>query len=70
MGLGNAKIRLKNPARADMAPIEVDALADSGAVYLCIPEHVRIQLKLGELHKKETILADGTRKDRSLCRSN
>ena len=62
MGLVNAKILLKNPARADVEPIEVDALADSGAVHLCIPEHVRIQLKLDESDKKEVILADGSRK--------
>ena len=62
MALVNAKILLKNPAKADIAPIEVDALADSGAVHLCIPDHIRIQLQLDEIDKKEVILADGTRK--------
>jgi clan AA aspartic protease len=31
-------------------------------VHLCIPEHVRIQLKLEEIDQKEVTLADGSRK--------
>jgi len=62
MGLVNAKIVLKNPGKPDIAPMEVDALADSGAVHLCIPEHIQIQLKLHEIDKKEVLLADGSRK--------
>ena len=42
--------------------IEVDALVDSGAVHLCIPEHIRIQLELDEIDKKEVTLADGSKK--------
>ena len=38
------------------------ALADSGAVHLCIPEHVAIQLQLRELEQREVILADGHRR--------
>ena len=33
-----------NPTRPVLAPLEVSALADSGAVHLCIPEHLAIQL--------------------------
>jgi hypothetical protein len=40
----------------------VEALVDSGAVPLCIPEHVRIQLKLDEIDQKEVTLADGGKK--------
>jgi len=61
MGLATAKIILENPKVTALKPIEVDALADSGAVHLCIPEHVRIQLKLKEIDKKEVILADGSK---------
>jgi clan AA aspartic protease len=61
MGLATAKIILENPKNKALKPIEVDALADSGAVHLCIPEHIRIQLKLKEIDKKEVILADGTK---------
>jgi clan AA aspartic protease len=59
MGLGSAKVVLKNPRRPELEPVEVDALADSGAVHLCIPPHVQIQLALDEIQKKEVTLADG-----------
>jgi len=62
MGLITAKIKLKNPRKPEISTIEIDALVDSGAVHLCIPEHVRIQLDLEELDKKEAILADGSYK--------
>jgi clan AA aspartic protease len=63
MGLVNAKIALSNPRKPNLAPVEVaDALVDSGSVHLCIPEHIRIQLELEEIDKKEVSLADGTRK--------
>lgn len=61
MGLINAKLILKNPRIPDMSPVEVNALADTGAVHLCIPKHVQIQLKLDEIDRKEALLADGTR---------
>ena len=62
MGLVNARVTLKNPRQPNLAPIEVDALADSGSVHLCIPEHIRIQLQRDESDKKEVILAGGSRK--------
>ena len=62
MGLVNTKIELKNPREKEIKSLEVDALVDTGAVHLCIPEHVQIQLKLEEIDKKEAILADGERK--------
>ena len=42
--------------------MDVVALADSGAVHLCIPEHVQIQLKLEAIDNKEVTLADGSKK--------
>src|SRR5579863_4268376 len=62
MGLVNAKLTLKNPRKPDLQPVEVDALADTGAVHLCIPPHVQMQLDLEEIDRKETTLADGSRK--------
>nr|VFK68006.1 MAG: clan AA aspartic protease, AF_0612 family [Candidatus Kentron sp. UNK]VFK73303.1 MAG: clan AA aspartic protease, AF_0612 family [Candidatus Kentron sp. UNK] len=62
MGLTNAKIQLGNPRLPDLESVEIDALADTGAVHICIPLHIQIQLKLGEIDKKEVILADGGRK--------
>lgn len=62
MGLAYARVRLDNPRRPDLAPIEVEALADTGAVHLCIPEHVAMQLQLDEHEKREVTLADGSRR--------
>src|SRR5262245_59093866 len=62
MGLTKAKITLKNPRLPDLQPLEVDALVDSGAVHLCIPAHVQLQLGLEEVAKKGATFADGSRK--------
>ena len=62
MGLVYGKLTLKNPRKPDLQPVEVEALADTGAVHLCIPQHVQIQLELEEIDRKETTLADGSRK--------
>jgi clan AA aspartic protease len=61
MGLVNASIQLRNARNLALDPVEVEALADSGAVHLCIPEHVRLQLDLEALHNKEVTLADGSK---------
>ena len=45
MGLVFAKLVLKNPRLPRLTPVKVEALADSGAVHLCIPERVRAKLK-------------------------
>ena len=60
MGLVNAKLLLTNPKKPELEPVETEALADSGAVHLCITEHIRIQLQLDEIDKKEVTLADGS----------
>jgi clan AA aspartic protease len=62
MGLANGRVVLKNPRLPELEPLEVDALADSGALHLCIPDHVRIQLRLEAIDSKEVTLADGTRR--------
>jgi clan AA aspartic protease len=61
MGLVSAMLTLRNPRRADIAPVETDALVDTGSVYLIIPDHTRLQLALGEEGKKEVTLADGSK---------
>jgi len=62
MGLTNGKLLLKNTRKPQLTPMEVDALADSGSVFLCIPPHICVQLELEELTKKEVTLADGSSK--------
>ncbi len=64
MGLASAKITLSNPRLDSLKPIEVEALADTGAVFLCIPQHVANQLHLERRLTKEITLADGKR---ALC---
>jgi len=61
MGLVNAKLILRNPRMPELEPVEVNALADTGATHLCIPEHIRVQLHLEEIERKEAVLADGSR---------
>jgi clan AA aspartic protease len=61
MGVARAKIRLENPKRPDLKAIEVEALADTGALFLCIPETIRIQLQLEPTSQKDVPLADGRR---------
>jgi len=59
VGFVKAELILKNPRSG--TSIHVTALADSGALLMCIPQHVAIQLDLGELEKREVTLADGSR---------
>lgn len=62
MGLANGKLFPRNPRIPDLGAVETVALADSGALHLCIPEHIQIQLKLETIDNKEITLADGTKK--------
>lgn len=62
MGLVNGHLILKNPRLSELSGVEVDALVDTGAVHLCIPEHIRIQLKLEAIDEKEVTLADGSKR--------
>ena len=62
MGLVHANLVLKNPRRPELQPVEVSALADTGAINLCIPVHVQLQLGLGEIEKREVTLAGGGKK--------
>ena len=39
--------------------MKVLALVDTGALHLCLPEHIALQLKLKELEKREVTLANG-----------
>ena len=62
MGPAYCVLTLRNLRSPETDPVEVDALADTGSVYIVIPGHVRLQLALEEQGKKEITLADGSRK--------
>lgn len=59
MGVIYSHLRLANQARPDLEEIEAEALVDTGAIHLCIPEHVAMQLQLGQLSPREIKTADG-----------
>jgi len=58
MGLVYADVELSNPKNAGLKPIALKALVDTGAVTLCIPQHVAVQLALEEIEKREVTTAD------------
>lgn len=59
MGHVFTEIKLSNPSQPDLSAILVKALVDTGALMLCIPEHVAIQLKLETESEREVSVADG-----------
>ena len=59
MGHVHADIELGNPRRPDLTAVRVRALADTGALLLCIPEHVAVQLRLDTESTREVSVADG-----------
>jgi clan AA aspartic protease len=60
MGLTYSKIKLSNPRLPDLKPVELNALVDTGALMLCIPQSIAFQLELAELDKRPVTIADGT----------
>ena len=59
MGHIFTEIELSNSLEQHLASIKVNALADTGALTLCIPEHVALQLKLNTECLREVSMADG-----------
>jgi len=59
MGLVYAEIEIGNPRESNLETITVKSLVDMGALMLCIPEHIQIQLNLEEAEKREVTTADG-----------
>jgi clan AA aspartic protease len=62
MGVTRANIKLENPKRAGLKALEISTLVDSGALFLCLPEEVCLQLQLEESSQKEVTTADGRRR--------
>ena len=61
MGLIHTEVELSNPRDREFAALPVVALVDTGAITLCVPEHVAVQLSLSELEKREVTTATGNR---------
>jgi clan AA aspartic protease len=59
MGIIYADLRLANDAKPELEEINATALVDTGALHLCIPEHIALQLQLKTVEMREVILADG-----------
>jgi clan AA aspartic protease len=62
MGVSYAELTVANPMRSELSPVKCLALADTGAVHLCIPPHTALQLGLEPLEQREVTLADGSRR--------
>ena len=61
MGLIYTEIQLSNPVQPELNALKVNCLVDTGALHLCIPKHLALQLKLNALEEREVTLADGSR---------
>jgi len=61
MGIIRQQIRLANYADPDLEEVEANALVDTGALELCIPQHIANQLRLKKLQDREVTLANGDR---------
>ncbi len=62
MGQIFADITLSNPSKGELNSVDIKALVDTGALFLCIPEHISIQLKLTEFEKREVTITDGSKR--------
>ena len=54
-------LTLRNPRFPDLPPVQVEALADTGAVHLCLPASVALALRLEERDRQTVTIADGSR---------
>jgi clan AA aspartic protease len=62
VGLIYTRVTLGNARRPEISPIEVEALVDTGALHICIPKHLALQLELEEFDRRELTFADGSQK--------
>ena len=60
MGYVFADLALSNPRRTDIEPVPARALAETGAINLCIPQHLANQLQLETDSNRKVSMADGT----------
>ena len=62
MGRAFAILTLRNPRYPDLPPVEVEALADTGATFLCVPAAVAEALRLEVFDQKNTPSPVGSRR--------
>jgi clan AA aspartic protease len=60
VGITFTKVRVANPYRWDVAPVEIEFLIDTGTIYSVAPASVLEQLGLSRIDREEFTLADGT----------
>jgi len=59
MGHVHAKVRLSNPRLPALKPLDLTAMVDTGAMTLCVPQHIALQLRLEMNKEREITTADG-----------
>lgn len=59
MGLVHANVKLDNPKQSSIASVNAQALVDTGALHLCIPEALSRQLNLAAERVRRLTFADG-----------
>ncbi len=59
MGFVMAEIVLSNPRLPELKPAKVTARVDTGALMLCVPQHLAVQLRLETNSMREVTTADG-----------
>ena len=59
MGHIFSEIELSNARDDELAPIKISALVDTGALHMCIPQHVALQLKLPVQDRRQVTIANG-----------
>ena len=60
VGITFTKARLANPERVDLAPLEVELLVDTGAIFSVVPASLLESLGIARLERQDFTLADGT----------
>ena len=63
MDLIRTKIRLSNPSDPSVRAMEVQALVDTGAQFLCLPPEIADELKVPTESMRRAVVANGTRED-------
>ena len=59
MGVFRQRLRLSNPHEPDLEEIDANALVDTGAQELCVPDHIAKQLRLKHAGQRVVEYADG-----------